>query len=104
MTSHCIVPKQLLPIQGNTRYILKLRLQKYPQPYTCLNICMIQEDETAFLTQILYEDMKQEYEIQGPNVDIKNILLSPGEESIDLQDLTIIKQDATDNKNYYFPH
>lgn len=104
MTSHCIVPKQLLPIQGNTRYILKLRLKKYPQPYTRLNVCMIQEDETAFLTQILYEDMKQEYEIHGPNVDIKNILLSPGEESIDLQDLTIIKQDVTDNTNYYFPY
>jgi len=104
MTSHWIVPKQLLPIQGNTRYILKLRLQKYPQPYTRLNICMIQEDESAFLTQIDYEDMKQEYEIQGPNVDIKNILLSPGEETIDLQDLIIIKQDTTETKSYYFPY
>lgn len=104
MTTQWIVPKRLLPIQGNTRYCLKLRLQKYPQPYTRLNICILQENAEALLTHIVYEDMKEEYEIIGPQIDIKHLLLSPGEESIDLQDLTITKQDDKDIQSYYFPY
>lgn len=104
MTTQWIIPKKLLPIQGNTRYVLKFRLQNYPQPYTRFNICMLQENEEAFLTHVVYEDMKQEYEIVGPNVDVSSLILSPGDNSIQLQDVTIIKQDETNIQNYYFPY
>lgn len=99
-----VIPNKLKPFQGNIKYTFKFRYRKDPDQNTNYNLCIIQQNKEAFLTNLEY-NKDNEYELYGPDVDIHNLLISPSHGKISLEDLKISKYYNNINiKNYYFPY
>jgi hypothetical protein len=100
----CIVPNKLRPFEGVVKYNFNIRFRHKIVPNTNLNICIINKDKIAYLTSLEYNDNYDDiYTLNGPDIEISNILISPSEGIVSIEDFTIDKVDNNYTKSYYFP-
>lgn len=62
-----------------------------------IQLCFIQLDKTAYLTQFLYEDGKTDYTLEGPNIDIHHLMITTNGFSSLLDTITITKKQQENN-------
>lgn len=96
-----IVPNKLLPAYGTTTYTIRFSSLKPPPPYTPFHICLIDKEETGVLYRLYYEDTKESYQVQGPDLKVEGILLGPESDSWKLEEASLTYQDQTFTFPYY---
>lgn len=81
------IPKMKLNPIDNTSLVGSVPIQ----------LCFIQSDTTAYLTQFLYEDGKTDYTLEGPNIDIHHLMITTNGFSSLLDTITITKKQQENN-------
>lgn len=103
-----ISPTKLLPLKGNTSYILKVISKKIPLPFIETNVCIINKNGEALLKRVVLTQEKDTQTFQGPDLgEIDTLFISPENDKLNLKEICLeTKCDDIENRyifknNYY---